>query len=358
MAAAFVLKTNCRNFSRLNLLISRNLHWCNKEVKCNNTLALRTSFLGQFQKMAGFSTTGSSSLDLSGIFPPIVTPFEDNEEVSYGKLTENFSKWNDIPFRGYVVQGSNGEYAFMRPEEKIELVRKVRELAPKDKLVLAGSGCEATRDTIEMTNKMAEAGADAALVITPCYYKNGMTSEALEKHFTQVADSSPIPVILYSVPANTGIDMPADCIIKLSSHPNIIALKDSGGDITKIGYVIHKTTGNNFQVLAGSASFLFASYCLGAVGGVCALANVLGREVCKLHELHKHGKMEEAKLLQHKLILPNTVVTKTFGVPGLKKSMEFFGYYGGPTRSPLQPLKDPQIAELREIFKLFGGYEG
>ncbi|KAL9983525.1 hypothetical protein ACROYT_G005711 [Oculina patagonica] len=308
--------------------------------------------------MAGFSTTGSSSLDLSGIFPPIVTPFEDNEEVSYGKLTENFSKWNDIPFRGYVVQGSNGEYAFMRPEEKIELVRKVRELAPKDKLVLAGSGCEATRDTIEMTNKMAEAGADAALVITPCYYKNGMTSEALEKHFTQVADSSPIPVILYSVPANTGIDMPADCIIKLSSHPNIIALKDSGGDITKIGYVIHKTTGNNFQVLAGSASFLFASYCLGAVGGVCALANVLGREVCKLHELHKHGKMEEAKLLQHKLILPNTVVTKTFGVPGLKKSMEFFGYYGGPTRSPLQPLKDPQIAELREIFKLFGGYEG
>lgn len=100
MAAAFVLKTNCRNFSRLNLLISRNLHRCNKEVKCNNTLALRTSFLGQFQKMAGFSTTGSSSLDLSGIFPPIVTPFEDNEEVSYGKLTENFSKWNDIPFRG------------------------------------------------------------------------------------------------------------------------------------------------------------------------------------------------------------------------------------------------------------------
>ncbi|KAJ7333623.1 4-hydroxy-2-oxoglutarate aldolase, mitochondrial [Desmophyllum pertusum] len=308
--------------------------------------------------MAGFSTSARSSLDLSGIFPPIVTPFEENEEVSYDKLTENFSKWNDIPFRGYVVQGSNGEYAFMRAEEKIDLVRKVRELAPKDKLVLAGSGCEATRDTIEMTNRMAEGGADAALVVTPCYYKNGMTSEALEKHYTKVADSSPIPVILYSVPANTGIDLPAECIIKLSSHPNIIALKDSGGDITKIGYVIHKTTGNNFQVLAGSASFLFASYCLGAVGGVCALANVLGREVCKLHELHKHGKMEESKLLQHKLILPNTVVTKTFGVPGLKKSMEFFGLYGGPTRSPLQPLKDPQIDELREIFKLFGGYQG
>lgn len=298
-----------------------------------------------------------SSLDLSGIFPPIVTPFADNEEVNYDKLKDNFSKWNEMTFSGYVVQGSNGEYAYMRAEEKIDLVCKVRELAPKGKLILAGSGCEATRDTIEMTSEMAEAGADAALVVTPSFYKSGMTAEALENHFTKVADSSPIPVVLYSVPANTGIDLPAECIIKLSSHPNIIALKDSGGDITKIGYVIHKTAGNNFQVLAGSASFLLASYCLGAVGGVCALANVLGREVCKLHELHKHGKMEEAKLLQHKLILPNTAVTKTFGVPGLKKSMEFFGFYGGPTRSPLLPLKESQEAELRQIFKLFGGYQ-
>lgn len=100
MAAAFVLKTNCRNFSRFNLLISRKLYWYNTAVKCNNTISLRASLLGQFQKMAGFSSKSSSSLDLSGIFPPIVTPFEDNEEISYGKLTENFSKWNDIPFRG------------------------------------------------------------------------------------------------------------------------------------------------------------------------------------------------------------------------------------------------------------------
>jgi len=358
MAAVVVLRSNCRNFSPFTFLISKNLHCCNKNVKRNITLALKANQFGQFHKMSAFSTSvkRSSSLDVSGIFPPIVTPFEDNEEVSYSKLMENFSKWNDIPFRGYVVQGSNGEYAYMRAEEKIDLVRKVRELAPKDKLILAGSGCEATRDTIEMTTKMAEAGADAALVVTPCFYKNGMTSEALEKHFTKVADISPIPVILYSVPANTGIDLPAECVIKLSAHRNIIGLKDSGGDITKIGYILHKTAKSDFQVLAGSASFLFASYCLGAVGGVCALANVLGREVCQLHELYKQGKMEDAKFLQHKLILPNTAVTKTFGVPGLKKSMEFFGYYGGPTRSPLLPLKEPQIAELREIFKAFGGF--
>ncbi|XP_073238864.1 4-hydroxy-2-oxoglutarate aldolase, mitochondrial-like [Porites lutea] len=360
MAAVLIPRSYNKLFLRFTTLISRNLHCSYKEIVENNTFSLNAISYRKFHKMSAFSTSSekSSSLDLSGIFPPIVTPFQENEDISYDKLTENFNKWKDIPFRGYVVQGSNGEYAYMKAEEKIALVQKVRELAPKDKLILAGSGCEATRDTIEMTNKMAEAGADAALVVTPCFYKNGMTSEALEKHFIKVADNSPIPVILYSVPANTGIDLPAECIIKLSAHSNIIGLKDSGGDITKIGYVIHKTASRNFQVLAGSASFLFPSYCLGAVGGVCALANVLGRQVCQLHELYKQGKMEDAKLLQHKLIQPNTVVTKTFGVPGLKKSMEFFGYYGGPTRSPLLPLKDAQIAQLREIFKPFEGFQG
>ena len=100
MAAAFFFKTNCRNFSRISLLISRQLHWCETEVKYNSSILLRANLLGQFQKMAGFSAKSSSSLDLSGIFPPIVTPFEDSEEISYGKLTENFSKWNEIPFRG------------------------------------------------------------------------------------------------------------------------------------------------------------------------------------------------------------------------------------------------------------------
>ncbi|KXJ18902.1 4-hydroxy-2-oxoglutarate aldolase, mitochondrial [Exaiptasia diaphana] len=205
---------------------------------------------------------------------------------------------------------------------------------------------------------MAQVGADAALVVTPCFYKGSMTAEALEQHYIKVADSSPVPVILYSVPGNTGIDLPADVVIKLSVHPNIIGVKDSGGDITKIGYMIHKTAENNFQVLAGSASFLLASYALGAVGGVCALANVLGEAVTQLHQMFNDGKMEEAKLLQHRLILPNTAVTKTFGVPGLKASMEMMGYYGGPTRSPLLKLKENQLSELKQIFSVFDGFQG
>ncbi|XP_068709536.1 4-hydroxy-2-oxoglutarate aldolase, mitochondrial-like isoform X1 [Montipora foliosa] len=353
-----VLRQNRGNFGRLSTLIARNLRHSAQIVKSNDTFPFKVNPLRQFHTTSAALVSEKKKIDLSGIFPPIVTPFQDDEKISYNKLKENFSKWNDVPFRGYVVQGSNGEYPYLRPEEKIDLVRKVRELAPKDKLVVAGSGCEATRDTIEMTSKMAEAGAEVALVVTPCFYKNQMTVEALEKHFVKVADNSPIPVILYSVPANTGIDLLPQCVNKLSSHPNIIGLKDSGGDISKIGYILHETAANDFQVLGGSASFLLASYHLGAVGGVCALANVLGKEVCLLHELYKGGKMEEAKLLQHKLILPNIAVTKNGGVPALKKSMEFFGYYGGPTRSPLLPMKESSITELKEIFQPFDGFQG
>ncbi|WAR21902.1 HOGA1-like protein, partial [Mya arenaria] len=164
-----------------------------------------------------------------------------------------------------------------------------------------------------------------------------------------VADESPVPVILYSVPGNTGIDLAPEVVIQLSTHPNIAGVKDSGGDISKIGYMVHKTKGNNFQVLAGSASFLLPAYTVGAVGGVLALANILGDHCCRLEELFKAGKMEEAKELQHRMIGPNLAVTKKFGVPGLKSAMEMLGYFGGPNRSPLLPISDTNKAALRKI---------
>ena len=170
-------------------------------------------------------------MDISGIFPPIPTPFNKEEEVDYVKLKENVEKWNEISFKGYVVQGSNGEFAYMDPEERIELVKKVREFASKEKLIIAGAACEGTNQTIRMAQKMASVGADSVLVANPCFYKSGMTKEALENHYAKVANSCPVPVILYSVPANTGIDLPEEAIVNLSRHPNIIGLKDSGGNV-------------------------------------------------------------------------------------------------------------------------------
>lgn len=170
-------------------------------------------------------------LDLEGIYPPIPTPFDDNEEIDLSALKKNVEKWSKIPFRGLTMHGSNGEYPFLTTDERIDMVKKVRSWLPKDKIIIAGSGCESTRCTVKMTQDVADAGADAALVITPSYYKGGMTPEALSNHFTKVADSSPVPIILYTVPKFTTIDLDEETIVALAKHPNIVAVKESSGNV-------------------------------------------------------------------------------------------------------------------------------
>ncbi|XP_072239735.1 4-hydroxy-2-oxoglutarate aldolase, mitochondrial [Leuresthes tenuis] len=300
------------------------------------------------------SHAAAARLDLSGIYPPIATPFTAKEDVDYEKLEENLQKYAKIPFKGLVVQGSNGEYPYLTEEEQVEVVRTVRRSLPVEKLLMAGSGCESTRATVRLTEKMVSAGADAVLVVNPCFYKGKMDSRTLINHFTKVADSSPVPVVLYNVPANTGLELPLDAVVELSQHPNILGLKDSGGDVTRIGLIVHKTKAEDFQVLAGSAGFLMAAYCVGAVGGVCALANVLGQELCELERLCMSGRWEEARVLQQRLIEPNAAVTRKLGVPALKQVMEWFGFHGGACRSPLQPLTEAEIQQLRRDFSSNG----
>ncbi|XP_057259588.1 4-hydroxy-2-oxoglutarate aldolase, mitochondrial isoform X2 [Pezoporus wallicus] len=272
--------------------------------------ALRWTAPGQHRQHSTQQGPGRT-LDLGGIFPPLATPFSPMQEVDYARLEGNLRRYASMPFR-------------------------------------------ATQATVQLTLSMAEAGADVALVVTPCYYRGAMTSAALVQHYTEVADASPIPVVLYSVPANTGLDLPLEAVVTLAQHPNILGIKDSGGDITRIGLMVHKTRQEDFQVLAGSAGFLLASYALGASGGVCALANVLGAPLCQLDRLCREGRWQEARELQHRLIEPNTAVTRRFGIPGLKKAMEWFGYYGGPCRAPLAPLSPPQVEELRGTFSANG----
>ncbi|XP_056266122.1 4-hydroxy-2-oxoglutarate aldolase, mitochondrial isoform X2 [Pseudoliparis swirei] len=296
------------------------------------------------------SSTAGRRLDLSGIYPPIATPFTAEEDVDYQKLEGNLRQYARIPFRGLVVQGSNGEYPYLTEEERVEVVRAVRRSLPPGKLLMAGSGCESTRATVRLTEKMAAAGADVVLVVTPCFYKGKMDVRALTQHFTKVADSSPVPVVLYSVPANTGLELPLDAAVTLSEHPNIVGLKDSGGDISRIGLIVHRTRSQDFQVLAGSAGFLMAAYSVGAVGGVCALANVLGLQLCELESLCVSGRWKEARDLQQRLIQPNAAVTRKLGVPGLKQAMEWFGFHGGACRSPLQPLTEAEAQQLRGDF--------
>jgi len=294
------------------------------------------------------------ALSLAGIYPPIATPFKENEDIDWDNLHANMQKWNKFPFRGYVVQGSNGEYVSFSAEERVEVVRRVKaEMAP-GRILVAGSSCEGTRETISLTKRMAEVGADAALVLPPSYFKSSMTGAAMQKHFLAVADASPVPIVLYNMPANTGLDIPPEVCVALAQHPNCIGLKDSGGDITRIASIIKNTRGKGFEVLAGSAGFLYPALCCGATGGVCALANMAGAECCEMLDHFNAGRHNEARELNERLIRANASVTRKMGVPALKVAMEWRGYYGGPTRAPLLPLSDAQVKELRADMEASG----
>ena len=196
-----------------------------------------------------------SVLSLAGVFPPIPTLFDEQGDVHYGALAGNLARLNEYDLAGYVVLGSNGEAVFLTGEEKLRVLETCRQAIPPGKLLLAGTGHESTRQTIAFTRRAAEVGADAALVVTPNYYTGKMTSDALVHHYHAVADASPIPVIMYNVPVNTGVDMSAATIARAAEHPNVVGIKDSGGNITKLGDVV-RLTGPDFQVPRPKAGIL------------------------------------------------------------------------------------------------------
>lgn len=271
---------------------------------------------------------GKESISMAGIFPPIPTPFDAAGELDWKALASNFKKWNLYPLAGYVILGTNGEFPYLSEAEKLAYLEAARKHIPPGKLFMAGAGCESTHSTIAMVKKVAALGADVALLITPSYFKSKMDAAALMHYYQSVADASPIPVSIYNMPANTMVDMSADLIIKLSQHPNIIGLKDSSGNLAKIGEILRYAR-SGFQVLAGSAGFLYPALCLGAIGGVLALSNIAPQPCCDILHFFQQGRHTEAKELQLRLIAANGAVTSRFGVAGLKAAMEMVGFYGG-----------------------------
>jgi len=288
----------------------------------------------------------SSSVDLAGVFPPIVTPFHSSEELALEKLRHNVGIWKTKGFKGYTVLGSNGEFQYLTIDEKVKIVETVKSEDP-DKKIIVGAGHESTKIAQEYVSLLSKAGGDFALIYTPCFYRGSMSASAYVNHFTKIAESSPIPVILYNVPANTGLDLPIEVVLTLAEHENIVGFKESGGNVVRIGSIAHKTKDFDFQIVAGSASFMLPSYSVGAVGTVAALANVMGDEVCQLHDMI--SAKQDCLELQHKLIAPNNAVTATFGVAGLKFVCDSVGLYGGPCRSPIQPLDTSQKSKLTAI---------
>jgi len=283
----------------------------------------------------------------NGIYTPIVTPFDEKEEIDYGKLKHNLDKWSRTGLDGIVVLGSNGEFVYLSEAEKLQVIEFTVKNFTKDKKIIAGASCESTRETISLAKKAAALGVDAVLLLPPNYYKGGMKEEILYRHFTDVADECPVPVMLYNMPGNTGINLTSGLIARLARHPNIVGIKDTGGNVVQIAETVRDTP-EDFAVFAGNTGYLLPALAVGARGATLALANILPDECCRLVSLAKEGRFDEAKALQLKLLKINALVTATYGVAGLKAALDLLGYQGGLPRRPLRPAGDEVKAVIRE----------
>jgi 4-hydroxy-2-oxoglutarate aldolase len=284
-------------------------------------------------------------LDLSGVYPALVTPFAADGSVSIADLKHNISQYNHTGLRGLVVNGSTGESMLLRPEETDAVLVAVKESAASSKHLIAGTGAESTTETIERTKRAAEIGYQWALVKTPHYYKPAYKPEVFVEHYRRVADASPIPVLLYSVPQFTGVALEAKEVAMLSEHPNIVGIKESSGNILRVAEMV-ATTPETFNVLTGSASSLLPALTMGVRGGILALASALPEQCVALYDLVRGGKMEQARRLQQSLLLASNLIVAEAGIAGVKFAMDQRGYRGGLTRRPLLPLADAVKARI------------
>ncbi len=335
---------------------------------------------------------------LNGIFPPITTPFYPDGNVYFKKIEHNVERYSKTPAAGLVVLGSTGEAVMLSDDERREVLKVAREASAPNKVLIAGTGIESAVETLRLTEYAAELGYDAALVRTPHFYKRAMQPANLLAFYRTVADRSPLPVLIYNVPPFTGYDMPAELVIELAEHSNIIGIKESGGDVEKIRRMVEGTrhikraatvtetfdavtprmlkasTGSNgqgrelvqvagvgggkpsssavnvvsgiktrqkevgFQVLAGLAQKLEPSLQAGAVGAVLAFADVAPTACYEIYAAWKEGDAALARLKQERITNVAQRVGSELGIPGLKYGMDLNGYYGGPARLPLLPL--------------------
>jgi 4-hydroxy-2-oxoglutarate aldolase len=281
---------------------------------------------------------------LRGVIPPLVTPFRADGTVDLAAFEANLEFLGSSGLAGFLVLGSNGEAAGLEQEEKLELIATARRLAPGRSL-LVGTGTESTRGTVALTRKAADLGADAVLVLTPHYYRDRMTSEALRRHFEAVADASPIPVYLYSVPAFTGLPWPPELAPALAGHPRVAGMKESSGDIGLLGRIVSSVP-PSFEVLCGSAPVFYPALCVGAQAGILAVANCVPQAVLGLYEAFVAGDHARARSLQEALTPLAVAVTSTWGVAGLKTAMDLAGLRGGDVRGPLLRAPDAAREEI------------
>jgi 4-hydroxy-2-oxoglutarate aldolase len=291
--------------------------------------------------------------ELDGVFIPVTTPYR-GDDVATERLAGNLRAWSETALAGFVVLGSTGEFPMLSDEERERVLAASREAIPRGKIFLAGTGADSTRHTIARTKRAAEFGADVAVVVTPHYFTKPFANQAAQvRHYHAVADGSPIPVMLYNYPANTGINLEAETVARIATHPNVCGIKDSSGNIPQCAQIIDQTP-KSFHVLVGSASALLPSLAIGSSGGVLALAQIAARAFCDVFRFARQGRWDEARGVAARMTVAERGISGRYGIGGLKAALDLQGLYGGPCRAPLATPDGDAIEDIKEVLATAG----
>ncbi len=349
---------------------------------------------------------------LHGILPPITTPLYPDEQVYFKKLESNVERYSRTPVAGMVVLGSTGEAIMLSDKERRDVFKVARQAEAPNKVLVAGTGIESATETLRLTEYAAELGYDVAMVRTPHYYKKQMAPANLLAFYRTVADRSPLPIVIYNFPQATGYDIPAEVVIELAEHPNLIGIKESSGDVEKVRKMVEGTrhirrsatvtetfdavtprmlsaaaansssnggelvpvgvlSGSSetkpssssvtvvgkmktrqkevgFQVLVGAAHKLHASLDAGAVGAILAFACPAPTACYEIYAAWKEGDAELARIKQERIVKAAQRIGD-LGVPGFKYGMDFNGYFGGPSRLPFLPPTADVKSEIERL---------
>ena len=292
------------------------------------------------------------AMNLTGVLAPLPTPFEESGGLDLARLRAALPRWVQSPLSGFVVLGTNGEAGLLTDSEAASVIEEARSIVPPGRTLIAGTARESTREAIAAARSAASLGVDGVLVRTPCFFKGQMTGEAFERHYTAVADASPVPVLLYNFTAATGVNLQPDVVARLASHPNIVGIKESGSDIAQIADLVALTP-PGFATLAGSASTFCAALCAGVSGGILALAALLPDACVRLFDLARTGQHAEARALQRQILPLARLISTGYGVPGLKAALLLSGVDAGWPRLPLAPAPESAVSALKHALGTF-----
>jgi len=290
-------------------------------------------------------------LALKGILLPTTTPFDHSGQISTPDITSNIKEWSARGVIGFVVLGSTGERVHLDEREYLEVIEVSR--AATDSVLIVGAGQQSTVNTIKEIKSAARAGAEAVLVITPYFYRPAITQETLINYYTAVADASPVPVMLYSMPPLTGIKIEPETVARLSEHPNIIGVKDSSNDVAGLRRTVELCP-KDFAVMTGNGTVLLDALRAGATGGILAVGCVVPAVCVEIFRSFAAG--EDAEKLQEELTPLASAVTTKYGIGGLKAALDLAGYRGGAVRAPLRMAEEAARAEIKSVLDRITGF--